>query len=349
MSIKQSFYIPLEKRIQTGYRMVKRKESGEKISDIASDLHISRTHLKNLEEKYRTDPTMKDKERAGRPLKADDRTIRRIVHSVRKQPYATSNTLTREINTGVQEEKQISPTTFRRIALKKGLKAYRPCVKPNLTPDNVRDRLLFARQYENRTNRFWCQVIFADETRLTLHSVDTRLRVRVRRGERASPNYCQFSWKYGGGSIMFWSFITWAGQGPLVLIEGNLNGKRYAELLEEWIPDSLENLNILYPYYVDDHAGAHIAQIVENTKVDIGLRTLNNYPSNSPDLNPIENVWSFWKDKIRARNPQTLEELEDYAYEEWARIPLDYLRNCIRSMSNRLQEVVRLKGLNTRY
>jgi len=34
---------------------------------------------------------------------------------------------------------------------------------------------------------------------------------------------------------MFWSFITWAGQDPLVLIEGNLNGKRYADLLGEWI------------------------------------------------------------------------------------------------------------------
>jgi len=95
--------------------------------------------------------------------------------------------------------------------------------KPKLTPDNVRDILVFVRQYENRTNRFWYQVIFADETRLTFHSVDARLRIRGRRGEQVNQNYYwyQFSWKYGGGSMMFWSFITWAGQDPLVLIEGN--------------------------------------------------------------------------------------------------------------------------------
>ena len=44
-------YIPLATRIQAGYRMAHRKESGEKVSNISSELGISRPHLYILEEK----------------------------------------------------------------------------------------------------------------------------------------------------------------------------------------------------------------------------------------------------------------------------------------------------------
>lgn len=348
MDSKYNHYIPLVKRIEAGSRMARRKETGEKVSDIASELQVSRSHLYVLEEKYKLDQEMSDKQRAGRPLKIDDQGKRRIVRIIKKQPFTSSTVLTREFNGQVEEEKQISTTTFKRVAKMKGLKSYRPCVKPLLTPNNIRARLAFAREHQDKTNRFWSNVLFADETSLYLCPKDTRSRVRRRQGERYKADHVKPSFKYRGGSLMFWGIISWKGQGPLVMIEGTLNGRRYAEILEEWIPQILANLNVR-PYLLEDHATSHDAQIVKNIKIELGLQSFENFPSNSPDLNPLEHIWSYWKDKIRARDPRTLEQLEDYAYEEWDNIPLHFLRTCIGSMSNRLAEVVRCKGLYTRY
>jgi len=66
-------------------------------------------------------------------------------------------------------------------------------------------------------------------------------------------------------------------------------------------------------------------------------------------LNPIEHAWFYLKDKVRERKPQTLEELEIIVYQEWENIPLNFIRNCIGSMLQRLTAMINSKGLHTKY
>jgi len=51
-------------------------------------------------------------------------------------------------------------------------------------------------------------------------------------------------------------------------------------------------------------------------KLKLNIRNVENYPTNSPDLNVIEHTWAYWKRKVQNRNPWTLEQLEEFAYEE---------------------------------
>jgi transposase len=41
------------------------------------------------------------------------------------------------------------------------------------------------------------------------------------------------------------------------------------------------------------------------------------WPSNSPDLNPIENVWGLLKLKIRAKQPRSIIALKRLINKEW--------------------------------
>ena len=57
--------------------------------------------------------------------------------------------------------------------------------------------------------------------------------------------------------------------------------------------------------------------------------TILKWPSMSPDLNPIEHLWMELKHAVWRRHPSNLRQLEQFAHEEWAKIPVDGSRSLI--------------------
>ena len=76
-----------------------------------------------------------------------------------------------------------------------------------------------------------------------------------------------------------------------------------------------------------------------------GIRTLD-WPPRSPDLNPIENVWSSLKILIRRKiqSGSTLSDLEKYIKISWNEIPQSTINKCISSMTDRVHKVLLKKG-----
>jgi len=107
-------------------------------------------------------------------------------------------------------------------------------------------------------------------------------------------------------------------------------------------------MNVRSPYVVDDQSSVHMTDDVYRTKDQLEIRDLD-FPSYSPDLNIIESLWAIWKDQIRDRAPQTLEDLKLIAQEEWANISLDNIRNLYRSIPNRIEAVISSRGDHTKY
>ena len=68
------------------------------------------------------------------------------------------------------------------------------------------------------------------------------------------------------------------------------------------------------------------------------------WPSNSPDLNPIENLWAVVKRNVEMCMPKNLSKLEQYMAEEWDRIPNSVLTNCIKSMRRRCGMIIENNG-----
>jgi len=74
------------------------------------------------------------------------------------------------------------------------------------------------------------------------------------------------------------------------------------------------------------------------------------WPGNSPDLNPIENLWCLMKNKLPEKHPTNLGALQSAIQEVWVKaISPDYCCKLIESMPQRLQEVIKNKGGYTKY
>ena len=116
--------------------------------------------------------------------------------------------------------------------------------------------------------------------------------------------------KYGGGILTLWGCFSVAGTGRLVRIEGQMNGERYREILDENRLQSAQDLRLgLWFIFQWDNDPKHISKIMQEWLQYKSLNVLE-WPSQSPDLNPIEHFWRDLKTAVQIYSPYNLTELE---------------------------------------
>jgi len=74
------------------------------------------------------------------------------------------------------------------------------------------------------------------------------------------------------------------------------------------------------------------------------------WPPNSPDINPVENLWSIMDEVVcKDLTPKTMKDLKRRLKQAWKNIPLSTLHDLFHSMPQRLQNVIKNKGGHAGY
>lgn len=244
--------------------------------------------------------------------------------------------------------RNIAPQTVRNRLREVGLRCRRPMKGVTLTLRHRQARLRWARQHFRFTRADWANVLFVDETRVKLRGADGRTRIYRRRGERTNANCVLEADAYGGGSVMIWAGISMHTKTPAVSVDGNLTARRYQDqiITPVLLPHFRANRGMML---AQDNAPCHTARATQ------GMLQLNQvrvipWPSKSPDLNPIENVWDLLKRRIRKLpQQQNLRGLGIIIQQAWQAIPQRYLQRYIISMRARCRAVIDAQGGHTRY
>ena len=130
---------------------------------------------------------------------------------------------------------------------------------------------------------------------------------------------------------------------------GFVTSLAHANLLEYIIPSFKDIFPREGGIYQQDNAPVHTAKIAQDVFVAKNVKVLP-WPAYSPDLNPIENLWSMLERNLCSRHsPSCIAELTKAVRIEWNSIPQEVLRDLIESMPRRVHAVIQARGGATSY
>ena len=274
----------------------------------------------------------------GKPKALSPRNIRKVTNTLRKMPHASSRAIFHAA--GLPEIPKTTRNDYlRKIGMVRKMKS-----TPLLTKTHKEKRVKWAKKYLKHD---FNKVIWTDECRATLDGPDGWAKGWILFGQ--SPQH-RLRRQQGGGGVMFWAAIVENELiGPFRVRQGvKINSQTYCEFLEcnflPWLQaQPNERKNALT--FMQDNAPAHASKYSKHFLASQELNIMD-WPPNSPDLNPIENLWAIIKRKVYLDGKQytSLDVLWAAIQDACNEISAAEIKNLVSSVDNRLVEVLETGG-----
>ncbi|CAJ0940024.1 unnamed protein product, partial [Ranitomeya imitator] len=268
-----------------------------------------------------------------------------ITRTVSKNPRTTRGDLVNELQ---RAGTNVTRPTISNTLRHHGLRSCSARRVPLLKPVHVRARLKFAREHLDDPEEFWENVLWSDETKLELFGRNTTCRVWRKKNTELHPSNTIPTVKHGGGNIMLWGCFSAKGPGRLIQVHERMNVAMYREILSANLLPSARALKMKRGWvFQHDNDPKHTARATKEWLRKKHFKVLE-WPSQSPDLNPIENLWRELKVCVAKRKAKNITALEEICMEEWANIPTTVCGNLVKTYRKRLTSVIANKGYITK-
>jgi len=222
--------------------------------------------------------------------------------------------------------------------------------KPLVTAANKAARLAWCQDHASWTKEDWAKVLWSDESTFTLFQNSRCSRVwREPKDKWASS--CVAATVKHSPSRMHWGCFSRDGVGPIVPLHGSVTGASHVETLRKY---TIPTLNRKFPlgdgWFQEDNARPHKTKLAAAFREKNCVCTLP-WPAQSPDLNPIENLWAEVKRRLQkqCKKPSSLAQLERQVRKTWKAIPRSMLEKLVDSMPDRVNAVIAAEGGLTKY
>lgn len=316
----------------------KKHDEGKSQRCIAAELLISKKAVHGVLNR-RDGATLRQVEvPLGRRRCTSTRTDRAILLAVKRDRFSTNAAIASNFN--------VSRDTIRRRALQFKLRS-RVAHRDYLKKCHKTARRRWCIGHVKTNFQFW---ILSDEASFELRdcSAPQRLRVHRHHNEKFAPCCILPAPVSCRRKLMVWGFITSSGPGTLTFVDGSITADKYVDILRHNLVPFLEDQPLSYWtrwVFQHDNAAPHSANVTRKFLLEQKI-SVTSWPSLSPDLNPIENVWALMKREVRKKNLSSLEALRREIIVAWNNIVTPSLcQRLFASMPRRLMKVICNRGL----
>jgi len=309
--------------------------------DIAQELHCDEHAVTRWVRRWEETRSLDDGERSGRPRCTDDDTDAQMEQVADEK----KRTVPKEIKKELQLD--CSARTIRRRLDEVGLHGRVGRTEYAFDERDLQRRLSFAEGYGDWTVADWDRVLFSDETHIEVYG---RSCVWVQRpvGAAFDPQYLVPHVPHSE-RVSLWGCFCARGVGQAEIFVGEFDAARYVDILQH---NLLQTALHFYPnehwWFQQDNAPQHTSKLAHRWFHNHGVDLLD-FPPYSPDLNPIENLWSILKSRVESRLARTTDEVERVLKEEWEALDKELLTSLAHSMPTRCAAVVANHGHKAPY
>ncbi|GET66162.1 IS630 family transposase [Rhizophagus irregularis DAOM 181602=DAOM 197198] len=296
-------------------------------AQIARKMGRDPTTICRFIDKYKKTGVTENLPRSGRPPALNNNEKNALINEVKKNRREPLHEI---INTlGLS----CSLTTARQTLYDAGIHSHVAAKKPFVSKKHALARVSWCEKYKEKTIQDWNQVIFSDESSVEIGN--------------------------GRKSVMVWGCFIGGIKGQLIFCDENkegdekINSNTYIRILNSHLypfQHTVCELTGRAAIFQQDNAPIHTAKITKNWLKKNKIAIID-WPANSPDLNPIENIWKQLKDNIQARKtfPRTVSELKVALSEEWENLDCSIFEEVVASMPQRINAVLEARGRPTHY
>lgn len=314
------------------------KETGKGVREIARMLKVGRNAISSF---LRNPETHGKKKKTGRPKKLSPRDQRNICRQLKKKGASISKVHRQTGLTHVCRQ-----TIYNYVKQSKAFEFKKRKHHPKWTNKHIVNRLAWAKEHMSWCTE-WLSVVFSDEKKFNLDG----------------PDGSQYYWhclgneeqhystrQQGGGSLMVWLAVGYGGRTCLSFLHGRLKHTDYIHLLQSALLPYGSDLGGEDWIFQQDGASIHTARGVKTWFANNNVRVLP-WPSRSPDLNIVENIWAILVKRVYdgGRQYESIHELREALDTVWANVCQTEIQALFVSMPNQVFEVIRTNGKKTSY
>lgn len=280
---------------------------------------------------------------SGRRRILSNEVIKKVILKIKRNRLITA----REIQEDLGLENVSVRTIQRMISKYTHFKSFWTVRKPLISESNRKKRVRWCKEHLHWTIEDWKKVLWSDECVIPLRRFG-RFRYwkkwnEIFDGRLYTPTVTRDK------SVLIWGSFCYNGTGNLEPIEGQITSKSFVRMLrchlkaiaarlfdgDDWI-------------FQHDNARPHSAEHTEQFLRSEDVKILP-WPAQSPDLNPIENLWAILKKGVRRRRVRNIHGLLIAIADEWNNLKDSTLSALVESMPRRCELVIAKKGHPTKY
>lgn len=265
------------------------------------------------------------------------------------------------------ENEQISVSTAKLILHEFDLDAHRKQRKHTLKDIHIAKRHAWAIETKRKLDLGVLkpqEMIFTDESKFTVQGSEGHAYYRKKRGAPLEKKHVKARIQGGGGSVFCYGAISYQGKSTIDFLDRggrkNPDVRATGETIHQWerehLKPSWDDWSRLLDdpmIVVHDNDRKAFTALNRNQRTGWGMEVLE-CPGNSPDMNIIEWVWGYIKQRLADRRsypelPKDLDELQMRAITEWNATPRFLIRKWIDGFPNRVQALIDAKGGHTKH